>query len=415
MKTSSAFAVLTTLFVVTPGPTAGQAVPASLPLDEAVTRFVDNSPELRTARSRVQAGVAGARQSRAIANPTFTFTNEDVGAYSERYFNVNQSVDFLWSGGARSRRADAVAEAARAAFRVDSATAVLSLKRTFLDAWQRAEEVAALRQALGVVDEVVEDAAERVEAGDLAPYDLRRLMVGRATLQRRLGTAGVALEDAERRLGALVADDGSVPRVRAEDPGSAGEGLPSDVVRSALAASPALAEARAAARALDAEVSLARRSWLAGASLTGGFKDQSDGRNGLFLGVHLPLPLLDRRGGAVDAASAGAEGARARIDATSLRVAREAALARARFDAALALGASVADEGLDQVEGLLESARVAYAEGEAGVVEFVDAAEAFLEARSLDAEVNRAIWDARFELEHVMGGFPDGSPTGAER
>lgn len=416
MKTSSpAFAVLAAAVVVTSSPAGGQEAPASLSLDEAVSRFVETSPELRTARSRLRAAVAGIRQSRAVANPTFTFTNEDLGAYSERYFHLNQPVDFLWTGGPRSERATAGAEAARAAFRVDSAAAVLSLKRTFLDAWQSAAEVDALAEALTVVGEVVKDARERVDEGDLAPYDLRRLAVGRATLERRLHVAEVELADAERRLGALVVDDGSLPRVRAEDPGLPGEAPGVDPVAAALVGSPELARARSLARALDAQVSLTRRSRLSGTSLTGGFKDQSDGRSGIFLGVHVPIPLLDRKGAAVDAAVAGAERGQAEIDAVRLRIAREAALARARLDAALAQRVSVDDQGLAEADELLASARVAYAEGEAGVVEFVDAAEAFLEARSLDAQVSRAVWDARFELEHVMGGFPDGSPTGAER
>ena len=416
MKTSSpAFAVLAAAVVLTPTPAPGQQVPASLSLEEAVARFVETSPELRTARSRLRATVAETRQSRAVANPTLTFTNEDVGTYSERYFNLNQPVDFLWLGGPRSDRAEAGAEVARAVFRVDSAAAVLSLKTTYLDAWQRAEEVDALREALSVVDDVVEDAAERVEAGDLAPYDLRRLAVGRATLGQRLRTAELDLVDAERRLGALVVDDGSLPRVQAENPGLPGEAPALDAVEVALARSPDVARARSVSRALNAQVSLARRSRLSGTSLTGGFKDQSDGRSGLFVGVNIPLPILDRKGAAVDAAMAGAEQGEAEIDAVRLRVAREAALARARLEAAVAQLASVEDQGLGEADDLLASARVAYAEGETGVVEFVDAAEAFLEARTLDAQVSRAVWDARFELEHVMGGFPDGSPTGAER
>lgn len=416
MKTSSpAFAVLAAAVVLTPSPGAGQQIPASLSLDEAVARFVETSPELRAARSRLRAQVAETRQSRAAANPTFTFTNEDVGAYSERYFNVNQPVDFLWAGGPRSERADARAEAARAAFRADSAQAVFALKTTFLDAWQGGEEVEAFREALTVVGEVVEDAAERVDAGDLAVYDLRRLTVGRAMLERQLRAAELELADAERRLGALVVVDGSLPRVRAEAPGLPGETPGLDPSEAALAGSPELARAHSVARALEAEVSLARRSWLSGTSLTGGFKDQSDGRSGLYLGVHVPLPLLDRKGAAVDAARAGAERGRAEIDAVRLRIAREAALAGARLQAALEQRTAADEDRLVGANELLVTARVAYAEGEAGVVEFVDAAEAFLEARSLDVQVTRAIWDARFELEHVMGGFPDGSPTGAER
>lgn len=405
-----------TLAAVAVGPARAQEVPPSLTLEEAVHRFAQSSPELRAARSRLRSALAEARQSRAAANPTFTFTNEDLGGYSERYFNLNQPVDFLWGGGVRGRRADANTEVAGATFQADSAAAVLDLKHAYVDAWYQAGVVDALADAHGAVSEAVEDATARVAEGDLAVYDLRRLRVGRSSLARRLQIASVELADAERRLGALVAGDGSLPRVRAE----ADEPVPAvpqvrTAVDVALARRPELVRARSAAAALDAQIGLARRSRFAGTSVTGGFKQQSNGQDGLFLGLHVPLPFVDRRGGAIDAAFAEAERAEAVVDLLRISIAREAALAEARLASALAQRDLIGDGGSAEGDELLSSARVAYAEGEVGVVELVDAADAFLEARLLDVEVERGVWIARIELEHVIGGFPGGNTTGAER
>ncbi len=212
----------------------------------------------------------------------------------------------------------------------------------------------------------------------------------------------------------MITGNASVPRVRAEDPGPAGDASELAAVEVALARRAEIERARSTADALEAEVSLARRSWLSGTSVTGGFKDQSDGRNGLFLGLHLPLPLLDRRAAATDAALARAERAGTEVTVLRSRVAREAALAQARLESALSQR-ELMEGGVSEADELLSSARVAYAEGEVGVVEFVDAADAFLEARILDADVSRGVWMARFELEHAIGGFPEGEPNGAER
>jgi cobalt-zinc-cadmium efflux system outer membrane protein len=183
----------------------------------------------------------------------------------------------------------------------------------------------------------------------------------------------------------------------------------------ALARRPELAAARSATEALDAEASLARTSRLAGTAVTGGFKQQSDGRAGLFLGVQLPIPVLDRRAGAVDAASAEVDRAESELDLLRLVVAREASLANARLAGAERQRALLGDSGIEQAAELLSIARIAYQEGEMGIVELVDAADAFLEARLLDISVREELMHAIHELEHALGGFSPETDNGAER
>lgn len=414
MKTFSAITLIGSLLVI-PGSSTAQQVPAAVSMQEAVDLFLRDSPEMSELGSRLSAGLSEARQLRAAPNPTLSFTNEDLGQYAERYFNLSQPVDFLWNTGARSRRADARAGTARAAFLQDSAGAVLELKRVYLEAWHGARVLDALSEAERVVAAVVDDARERVELDDLAPYDLRRLSVVHATISQKLGMAEVDLAHAERTLGSRLAGDGSLPRVQARDPGSAEAAVDYDAVAVALRSRPELAGGASAVAAYEAEARLARTSLLQGTTLTGGFKSQSDGRDGLFFGLAFPLPVLDRRGGAVATARGRGDAAAASLERTRIRVASEAALAEQRFRTAIDQQALIRGAALDEASQLLATARVAYAEGEVGVVEMVDAAEAYLEARLLQAEIDRRSWTARLDLEHAMGGFPDDNPTGEGR
>ena len=135
-----------TLAVAVMAPTAhAQEVP-SLSLEEAVGLFAANSAELDLARSRLRSRLGDSRQGRAISNPTASFTNEDLGLYSEQYFNVTQRVDFLWQRGPRNRNAEARASSARAEFQADSARIVLDMKQVFLAAWEGTQIVAALSE-----------------------------------------------------------------------------------------------------------------------------------------------------------------------------------------------------------------------------------------------------------------------------
>ena len=407
-------------------PVGAQEPTAPLSLQEALQLFGQNSPELRMARSRLRSTLGSALQGRALPNPIASITNEDLGPYSERYFNLTQRVDFVWEGGSRSRRAEARASEARARLHVDSARLALELKRAFVAAWQQGRVVSALNEVDGVVSDVLDDAGARFAEGDLAGYDLRRLRVARASVGRRLLRADVALAAAERRLGSMVSGDATLSRVRPAVAMASGAvrpaaSVPLDLISDrvavdrALARRPELAAARSAADALDAEASLARTSLMAGTAVTGGFKQQSDGRSGLFLGVQLPIPVLDRRAGAVDAAAAEVDRAESELDLLRLVVAREASLANARLAGAERQRALLGDSGIEQAAELLSIARIAYEEGEMGIVELVDAADAFLEARLLDISVTEELMHAIHELEHALGGFSPETDNGAER
>ena len=408
--------VLLLLAAIRPPSVLAQATPDAVTLEDARARFHAGSPALALARSRLRAELASSRQSAAIPNPTASFSNEDLGGYSERYLTLTQGIDFLFDAPGRGRRAHAQRLRADARFQADSALLVLEVAQAHLAAWEVGERRDVLQRADGLSATLLSSAQARLAEGDLAGYDVRRLEVERARAGRLLAEAEVEQELAEARLAALL---GAEPGARAAVVGPDGTvpALPPsfDAVSVALTRRPEVAAARAAVEEQRAEASLARSSIFAGTSLEAGTKRQSDGQNGLFLGVQIPIPVLDRRGAAVERARAATSGAEAEVALVERIVAVEASLAHARLDAATRVAALVGDRGVAEAEQLLGIARVAYEEGEIGIVEMVDATRAFTDAALQGLRARVASWQAYFELGQAVGGLSDIMDQGGER
>jgi cobalt-zinc-cadmium efflux system outer membrane protein len=390
-----------------------QAPPAEVTLEQAMALFSEHSPELRIARSQLTGSLGAARQGRAVPNLTAAFTHEDLGEYSESYLLLSQRLEFLWEQGRKGDRAEAWTAAAIARFDADSVRLATGVKRAFVDAWARAQAVETLERAESVVGEIIASAEARVAEGDLAGYDLRRLSWEHARMARRLSVAELELEDAERVLASSVSESDVLLRVGAADldPDGPPPISDTDAVGGALANRAELRAARETVRALEGDASLAGSSWLAGTSVTGGGKSQSDGLNGWFLGLQVPFPLTDRRGGAKDAAQAMVSGAHAESALLTRIIAREVSLAEARLASLRRQRALLGADAVGGADALLRIARLSYEEGEVGIVELLDATRAFVEARLLNSQVQADSWIAYFELEAAVGGFPT-PPTG---
>lgn len=392
----------------------GQQPAAAVALDRALELFHLHSPELMLARSRLGSALGNARQDQALTNPIVAYSSENVGNYSERYLSLTQPVDFLWGLGARGDRTDAQRQRALARFSADSAGLVLEVRRAYLKAWSAGETSRVARALDSTVAGVLQAARARFAEGDLAGYDVRRLETELAKARRRRALAEVDQQAAEERLGAMIAEAGMIvpsrPAPLPDRPPVIAAGF--DAPGLAMIRRQEVAQAQAAVQMFTAEATLARGGILSGAGVTGAYKHQSDAGDGLLLGVQVPIPIFDQRSGAVDAARAGAAGAAFEVELVRRTVAREASLA---FHRITALERALAVLGAGPVEaggGILDIARIAYEQGEVGIVELLDAANASFDARLRDTATRVELWEAYFELDRAVGGFPDTTVTG---
>lgn len=379
-------------------------------LEQAISLFAQHNLQLQIARGDAQEVIGLARQAAAYPNPAVSVTHEALSGgsfrYSETYFNLSQAFQWPWVSSARRTAASRIADALSARVAADSARLAFEVKRAFIEAAAAERALDALARATAVVSSAEGQAAARFSNGDLSNYELQRLRVQRARYDIDLAAATLALSASRRSLTSLILPDST----RALAPVGLPDGVPSpvtlaDALSVARVRRPELAAAAHRTGAAHGTRSAARAERLPVPTLTAGYKEQSDGLSGAFLGLGLPIPLFDRKGGAVAAGEAAVSAAAAR----EVLVAREVEDdVRAAHDAYLAARANLSRaERVGDTGALLSVARVSYEEGDMTLVELFDAVDAFHAAHVITTRVIADAWVGWFDLERAVGAALD--------
>lgn len=408
--------VLLCLWVaLAPSPRAAQEVPV-VSLGEALRMFAANNLELGGARARLDESAGFARQAGAFPNPVLGASHEpltgEVRSYSETYFTLSQRLELPGSRGARAAVSEHRSEAALWLLRADSIRLAFEVKRAFLDAALSQQQFGVTERVADVFRAAAVSAGERYAEGDISLYELRRIQVERARYETLLVEADVDVGARQQALALMVAAPNDAPRLAAEAlPSEMPPTLPlAGLDGQAVARRPEVAATRAAFEEQEARARLARAERIAAPTVTGGFKRQSDGLRGAFIGLSVPVPLFDRNRGAVDAARAGAQGAEHRLALAEREVEADALRAMEAYSA-LRRRAGLLTEDQDPAGNaavdLLGIALVAYDAGDMDLIELLDAAEALHQARTAQGRLVAQLWIAYFDLERALGGFED--------
>ena len=394
-----------------PGADAVQA--RRIALGEALRRLETGSLELRLARQEVAAAEARAVSAGLFPNPGLTATREqlsgDPDGYHETVVSVGQTLEIGGQRGARRQAARQGVEAAAARLEAERLRLAFEVHRAYVRAAVAEASLSALGEATEVFRRVEESGRARFAEGDISRFDRNRLQVERARYETLLARTRLELDENARELALLIAPDSlGVPAallpaqpladLRAVDRALA--------LEAALAAAARRADVRAAeaqVEAARAALSLARRERVPDVTLSAGYKEQAGGLSGGVLGVSVPVPLWNRNQGEIAEAEAELTAAGARRD---LAMARAQAEIRRAWDTHRSLRERMRTLGetlLPESAGLLETARVAYAEGEMSLIELLDAADAYRSARE---SVNQLLGEyliSTFDLRRATG------------
>jgi cobalt-zinc-cadmium efflux system outer membrane protein len=175
-----------------------------------------------------------------------------------------------------------------------------------------------------------------------------------------------------------------------------------ELLARALATRPELRALASAAERAELEVDAVKRSRLR-PSLTGGVKraDTEAGRNtGAVVGFAMSLPVFDN--GDRESARWTAERARAQAARASIEQHVRAEITRASESLAARRTAAAADPP-SAGDDLMQMAEVAYREGEAGILELLDAVRVSARARMRSLELQRDARAAEIALERAVG------------
>jgi outer membrane protein, heavy metal efflux system len=403
-----------------PAQQPGTHAPLTLPAARAAARQA--SPDLRAAREAVAAAAARERQAAALPNPTLAYGREQTSRGGQRNAqDVAQLEQPLEIGGQRGvRREAARLRGAAAAARLAVAEAQLDfdVARAYATAVAAERRATLAEQAAGAFTDAERVSDRRLAAGDVSGYAARRLRLEAARYASLRAEAALARRTARIALASLIgarADTLALPLTLGDSAVRAASSLPdADSLRAVAVRS--RAELRAAvleADAAAAEARLAARERIPSPTLAAGYKHErvEDGvtgssgasLSGFVAGISLPLPLFDRRQGAVEAATAETRRRQAETDALRVRVAREVDEAAESLRAVEAQVAALAPELGEGSRSAMRAVQAAYAEGEITLVEWLDAVRAYQEAESSYATLQAEAAVRRAALERAVG------------
>jgi cobalt-zinc-cadmium efflux system outer membrane protein len=381
-------------------------------LEQALRSHTAANPELRLAREELAAAEARELASGMFTNPGLSFNREqlsgDGATYHESVVALGQTLEIGGQRGARRRVAGQGVRAAEARLEAEQLRLIFAVRRAYVEAAVAEANLAALGEATEVVRQVEASGQVRFAEGDISRFDHNRLQIERARYETLLARMSLDLDEAARELALLVAPDsvGGTLLLPA-DPLAAIVSVERALeLDAALAAAVERADVRAAAaeaEAARASLSLAQRERVPDVTLSGGYKHQADGFQGAVIGLSLPLPLWNRNQGAIAEAESAIAAAEAREELVRRRAESEIRRAwdvlRSLQERTRTLGETL----LPESAGLLETARVSYAEGEMSLVELLDGADAYRSARETVNELLASYLIATYDMERATG------------
>lgn len=382
----------------------GPAFTQALTESEAVARGLAQADIRAVLAARLDIAEGNVDAAGRWSNPELEYSQESLdlpgGESEERSLWIRQRLNVAGVHGLERDAAERMqlAEAARTEFA--KREIVRDIRRLFyraLAAEQESQTISAWRSRLEELTVAVE---RRVAAGDASRYDHLRLARELALIQGQAFDLAAAAESARDRLFSLIG--GQPARLGGTLlPPASGAAAAADIV----ADHPLLdaLDAEAASATLSARAA-AREAWPEVTVGVGRRELEEPGRdadgNLVMLGVE--VPLFDRGDGKQYAAESRARRLRAeraltvnRLSAEARSIVREI---RARRDAALLL--QPADQNPDSLSGIAESA---YAEGEIGVMELIDAHRADLAAQREAIARAHAARESYVELQMLRG------------
>jgi outer membrane protein TolC len=331
-------------------PARGEAAAAALPADPVLARLVEESlaarPELRQAEAAVRAERERVPQVGALPDPVLSlgiqndgFDELRIGEMDSSYYQVMLSQALPWPGK-RSLRTDvarlsaSVAEAGASRVRLSTEADV---RRVYVGLLLARDRLVLLRRLEGIWQQSASVARTRYETGGGAQSDVLRAQLELNRLRQRrfaLEAEERALVQALNRLRGRPLDEPVATSAGVRDLGVPALEDPDAALEDALARSPELAQARAAAARGGKQLALSRRERFPDLTVSAGVMPRGELDPMWQAGISVGLPVWSSRkqGRAVAESAARAEadtrGAEALEQVLRLRVAeRRTALA----------------------------------------------------------------------------------------
>ncbi|MDQ3340840.1 MAG: TolC family protein [Myxococcota bacterium] len=389
---------------------AGLAQPALPAIEEAqlVAELEAKDPRLAIVAAKVETSRADVAAARVRPNPSISIEREepfvDGTGLATNYLRLSVPFDISGRRGRQVAAAEANVRAASSDAAQSKLEVVISGLRAFDDAARARIHVEILTSARTSLVRAVEIARQRGKAGDASGYEVQRFELELAAHDDDLASAQIELRRARTQLAALVGRSGELDAMTTLE-------LPESVPAAEALVAKAmnrgdLRAAKLRSESASGRVGAAGRGWVPTPTLTAGamtvdLGDQTG--TGYVVGLGLSIPVFDRGQG--DRARAVAD--RRVADAESRWLERQiptaVQIARATLTARIEQARRLATGQLDRLDLILVAAEAAFREGNASVVELLDAHRAARAVRIRALDLRHQVARDKHDLELALG------------
>jgi cobalt-zinc-cadmium efflux system outer membrane protein len=379
-----------------------QALDLAAVSDMAIARH----PLLRAAGHEVAAGEADVDQAGRLPNPELAWLREgeQAGARTTTV-QLNQPIEL---GGKRGARVE-LAQGGLALARTELALRRQAIRADAIDAYhavraaQERAQLAAASVALAARGSSI--ARGRVAAGKVSPIEAAKARLAQAEAQAEDQRAAAELTIARTQLAALIGAAAAQRPLAAVDADALPDAEPLEaLLRRGLDDAAEVRRAQGRLAVQRAQLGVERAARIPDLTLSvGSQRDDQAGRRQAVVGIAVPLPLFDRNGGRIAAATERGARAEAELEAARVNVQAEIGAAHARYLQARAEARMLERDVVPEARAVHDLTLTGFEYGKFGFLDVLDAQRTWFQVRSRSWQALREAWRAWAELERLAG------------
>lgn len=383
-----------------------------LTLNQAIALTMERNPELAAYAWDSKGALARLRQARLWPNPELEYERENFGGTGElagatsAETTISLAQALPLGGDIRRRRELAALESDLAdwdyhATRVD---ALLEVTQRFVVALAADRRLDLAKRELERIKSVERVTSGKVEAGDVSPIELDRVLVPVVTTELSLDRAERIREAAYRRLSlSWGAKEVTFQNIAGNLENLSPLPNPEDLIRR-INDNPAVARWTTEISARIAEGQLAKAEAIPDLHARLGYRESNASDDEAFVvGVSLPLPLFDRNQGDISVARAGEAAAANRKRAAELRI--EGLLSSAYAQLADAHNEAVAlrDRALPAADRAYQATQQSFKEGKLPFLDVLNAQQTLFDLQNRYLESLVTYHSTTAEIDALVG------------
>ncbi len=379
--------------------------------DEAFSRFLQRSPLVAAEKEKLQMAQGRLLQTQAWANPILSYDQEGypVGqkeaSLDDQEFLIGAWQEFEL-GGQRGKRRDLAQlelEAENSRYRDFIRRKRLEINRLFARVFYASKRKGSLEEALRQYSRIRDTHRKRYELGEVSGLAQMKIEAEELWYLVELARSEREFNSSWSELASNICWEGAtLPELSLEEPRQVMLPDSAVLINKALESRPDLKSQQLEALAAQIAVEAEKAKNIPNLNLGAGYK-RDFGQNSFFVRVQLPLPLWDRRQGAIDEKLAANRRQGMLSHWKEIWIRHEVQRAYRVYSKLLAASRRLESVFVQKLESMVEITALSYQEGEAGILEYIDALRTQRDAVLAQNQLFEELHLAQLELEASVG------------